>query len=104
MRHQSLATHGEAMNRDLLSTSQTVPSGPEPVSGATLFSLEVERRHNLSQRGTMSTGCAEIDNAVLLSGGFERGCVVGVSAEEADFGLLVSLFCLSFLQAWGSSC
>jgi hypothetical protein len=87
LRHQSPAAHGETMD-----TSRTVPLGLEPVSGATLFSLEVERRYDLSQRGTISTDCAEIDNAVLLNGGFERGCVVGISSEEVDFGLLVSLF------------
>jgi hypothetical protein len=61
-----------------------------PVSGATLFGLEVERRMGLRQKGNIPTGCAEIDKMVLLGGGLERGCVVGISAEEIDFGVLVS--------------
>ncbi|KAI1125761.1 hypothetical protein F5Y10DRAFT_267748 [Nemania abortiva] len=62
-----------------------------PVSGATLFAREIERRKGLRQRGTLPTGCSEIDDVLLLGGGFERGCVVGVSAEEVDFGVLFGL-------------
>ncbi|XXH02787.1 hypothetical protein Hte_009173 [Hypoxylon texense] len=62
----------------------------EPVSGATLYELEVTRREKLRRRGRIRTGCVEIDETVLL-GGFERGSVVGVSAEDGDFGLLVGL-------------
>ncbi|EMR69658.1 putative fasciclin domain family protein [Eutypa lata UCREL1] len=39
----------------------------------------------------MRTGCREIDEEALLSAGFERGCVVGVSAEDVDFGVLIGL-------------
>lgn len=62
----------------------------EPVSGATLFDQETRRRDTLARRGRCLTGCRELDDQVLL-GGFERGCVVGVSAEEEDVGLLVSM-------------
>ncbi|KAI1181093.1 hypothetical protein F4777DRAFT_525844 [Nemania sp. FL0916] len=62
-----------------------------PVSGAVLLEQEVERRWRLHQRGILSTGCAEIDDAMLVGGGFERGCVVGVSAEEMDFAVLLGL-------------
>jgi hypothetical protein len=61
----------------------------EPISGSTLFELEVARREELRRQGTLRTGCKEIDEQVLVHG-FERGCVVGVSAEEVDTGLLVS--------------
>ncbi|KAK5626832.1 hypothetical protein RRF57_002547 [Xylaria bambusicola] len=64
---------------------------PVPVSGATLYAREIGRRKGLRSRGVVSTGCSEIDDALLLGGGFERGCVVGVSAEEVDFGVLVSV-------------
>ncbi|KAI0397721.1 hypothetical protein F5Y17DRAFT_322021 [Xylariaceae sp. FL0594] len=74
-----------------------------PVSGATLYSLEVERRRNTCRRRVVSTGCAEIDNAVLLSGGFERGCVVGVSAEEVDFGLLLNVQTIARSLVFGHS-
>ncbi|OTA61435.1 hypothetical protein K449DRAFT_434502 [Hypoxylon sp. EC38] len=62
----------------------------EPASGATLFELEAARRERLKLRGRLKVGCDEIDGKALL-GGFERGEVVGVSAEEAEFGLLVGL-------------
>ncbi|KAJ0123516.1 fasciclin domain family [Diaporthe amygdali] len=62
----------------------------EPVSGATLFEQEVRRRDALARCGTCLTGCRELDDEVLL-GGFERGCVVGVSAEEEEVGLLIGL-------------
>lgn len=61
----------------------------EPVSGVILFEQETQRRDALARRGKCLTGCRELDEQVLL-GGFERGCVVGVSAEEEDVGLLVS--------------
>lgn len=68
-----------------------------PASGATLFGLEVARRANLNDgRGRLRTGCAEVDDETLL-GGFERGAVVGVSAEGEGFGMLVSVL-LSVLK------
>lgn len=68
----------------------------EPISGATLFGVEVARREQLHRRGALATGCGEIDRQVLGGGrggrgGFERGSVVGISAEGMDTGLLVSI-------------
>ncbi|KAK8099296.1 uncharacterized protein PG998_012537 [Apiospora kogelbergensis] len=63
----------------------------EPVSGSTLFDVEVARREQLHRRGTLTTGCAEIDGQVLGGHGFERGSVVGISAEHMDTGLLIGL-------------
>ncbi|KAK8005229.1 hypothetical protein PG990_011266 [Apiospora arundinis] len=67
----------------------------EPISGSTLFDVEVARREQLRRRGTLSTGCAEIDRQVLGGhgghGGFERGSVVGISAEHMDTGILIGL-------------
>ncbi|KAI0405930.1 hypothetical protein F4802DRAFT_559953 [Xylaria palmicola] len=62
-----------------------------PISGATLFRREIERRRRCHRRGVIPSGCSEIDDALLVGGGFERGCVVGVSAEEMDFGVLLGL-------------
>ncbi|TGJ84879.1 hypothetical protein E0Z10_g3882 [Xylaria hypoxylon] len=73
-----------------LNSAETAP-GLTPVSGATLFRREIERRESLHCRGVVPTGCPEIDDALLLGGGFERGCVVGISTEEVDFGLLLGL-------------
>ncbi|KAI0172665.1 hypothetical protein GGR52DRAFT_591167 [Hypoxylon sp. FL1284] len=72
--------------------SQPDPHFPlqEPISGATLYELEVARRERVRRRGRIRTGCVEIDDAVL-QGGFERGSVVGISAEDGDFGLLLGL-------------
>ncbi|RYP05832.1 hypothetical protein DL764_003543 [Monosporascus ibericus] len=72
--------------------------GLHPVSGAALYDLEVSRRRqqrlgrgNGNGRAALATGCAEVDDRVLLGGGFERGVVVGVSAAEVDFGILLGL-------------
>lgn len=62
----------------------------EPISGATLFDAEVARREQLHRRSALATGCGEIDRQVLGGRGFERGSVVGISAEHMDTGLLVS--------------
>lgn len=70
----------------------------EPVSGDILYGLEVKRRQDLRRRGRVRTGCREIDDAVL-KGGFDRGSVVGVSAEDGDVGLLVSILLL-FIILW----
>lgn len=53
----------------------------ESVSGRTLFEQEARRRDALRARGNCATGSRELDEACLAGGGFERGCVVGVSAE-----------------------
>lgn len=65
-------------------------AAPTPISGAALFRREIELRNKIRQKGVIPTGCPEIDDALLLEGGFERGCVVGISAETVDFGVLVS--------------
>ncbi len=46
------------------------------------------------------TGCSELDDYLLL-GGFERGSVVGVSAEEEEMGLLVSFYSSHLLASSG---
>lgn len=45
----------------------------------------------MRQLGPCRSGCGELDDHVLLSGGFERGSVVGVSAEDDGMGLAVGL-------------
>ncbi|KAI0143760.1 hypothetical protein GGR57DRAFT_518093 [Xylariaceae sp. FL1272] len=61
-----------------------------PVSGATLFRLEMARRRDVRDKGVVATGCGEIDDGVLM-GGFERGVVVGVSALRGEFGVSLGL-------------
>ncbi len=73
-----------------LSASQSDSRLPlKPITGVALFELDTARRNGLARKGTCLTGCRELDDKVLL-GGFERGCVVGISAEEEGIGLLVS--------------
>ncbi|KAI0385179.1 hypothetical protein F5Y04DRAFT_206895 [Hypomontagnella monticulosa] len=73
----------------------------QPASGATLFDLEVARRAKLERQGRLWIGCPEIDDATLL-GGFERGTVVGVSAEREGFGLLVGLQTIAHAVVFGT--
>lgn len=83
--------------------SQTSSHFPlDPVSGLLLFEQETARRDGLKKQGLCRTGSKELDEQVLL-GGFERGCIVGVSAEEDEMGLLVSLILLpSFMLSYTS--
>ncbi|KAI0897271.1 hypothetical protein F4806DRAFT_393654 [Annulohypoxylon nitens] len=74
----------------------------EPTSGATLFELETARRRGLRHRGALKTGAAEIDEDVLL-GGFERGQVVGVSAEEGELGVLIGLHTVAHATVFGAA-
>lgn len=74
-------------------TGEAATTTPPPglSSGAALYDVEVARRRELLHRpgkGPLKTGCPELDEALL--GGFERGSVVGVSAEDVDLGVLVS--------------
>ncbi|KAH6651872.1 hypothetical protein BKA67DRAFT_521092 [Truncatella angustata] len=72
----------------------------EPVTGTTLFGLETTRRQGLSKKGTLKTGCTELDEQVLVDG-FERGAVVGISAEEVDTGLLLGLQTVAYNLVFG---
>ncbi|SPQ19519.1 53f8500f-8201-4620-a17f-1d8ec48babf6 [Thermothielavioides terrestris] len=65
-------------------SSSHSPFGPLPAS--LLLDQELARKERLRRRGNLTTGCRELDEYVLL-GGFERGSVVGVSAEEEEMGL-----------------
>ncbi|KAK1585344.1 uncharacterized protein LY79DRAFT_671116 [Colletotrichum navitas] len=62
----------------------------EPISAAVLCSRETKRRDATKEKGPLRVGCREVDEEVLV-GGFERGTVVGVSAESEQMGLLISL-------------
>ncbi|KAK9416695.1 hypothetical protein SUNI508_09605 [Seiridium unicorne] len=87
--------------------SQSEPSqasfqyAPEPIAGSTLFEIETERRSEISRRGTLRTGCREVDEQVLVDG-FERGAVVGISAEEIDTGLLLALQTVAHNLVYGT--
>ena len=73
-----------------LHASQTSSHFPlEPVTGATLYQLEVARRQAVGRRGLLPTGCPELDDHVLVQGGFERATVVGISAEAMEMAVLV---------------
>jgi hypothetical protein len=62
----------------------------DPIQASVLCEREAKRRDQATKLGSCRTGCPEVDERVLL-GGFERGSVVGISAEEEGFGLLVGV-------------
>ena len=64
----------------------------KPLPASLLLDQELARRGcHSAANGNLMTGCSELDHYLLL-GGFERGSVVGMSAEEEEMGLLVSFF------------
>ncbi|KAK4061532.1 uncharacterized protein Triagg1_10312 [Trichoderma aggressivum f. europaeum] len=58
-------------------------SQPRLVSASALASVEKRRRDFVRSLGPCPSGCEDLDSYVLL-GGFERGSVVGISAEDED--------------------
>ncbi|KAK2767997.1 fasciclin domain family [Colletotrichum kahawae] len=62
----------------------------EPVSADVLLRRETKRRDALKKRGPVRVGCLEVDEYVLLTGGLERGSVVGISAESEQMGLMAN--------------
>jgi len=69
------------------------PEPALPVLGSVLLQNELNSKQLFANIGeTISTGCVEIDDHVL-SGGLDRGIVVGVNGED-NAGRLVSLLSL----------
>ncbi|KAI1017927.1 hypothetical protein LB504_004151 [Fusarium proliferatum] len=62
----------------------------EPIPAAILADKEVKRRDAIALLGACKTGCRVIDEEVML-GGFERGSVVGISAEDEELGVQLGL-------------
>lgn len=60
----------------------------EPISASVLADKEARRRDAATALGSCRTGCADLDDYVLL-GGFERGSVAGLSAEDEEMGVQV---------------
>ncbi|KAG5977224.1 hypothetical protein E4U56_000189 [Claviceps arundinis] len=71
------------------------PTPLPPLPAHILAAQEVRRRNALRERGPCRSGCGDLDSHVLRGGGFERGCVVGVSAEEEGVGMALGLQVLS---------
>ncbi|KAG5975786.1 hypothetical protein E4U58_007326 [Claviceps cyperi] len=72
------------------------PTPLPPLPARILAAQEVRRRNALRERGSCRSGCGDLDTHVLRVGGFERGCVVGVSAEEEEgVGMALGLQVLS---------
>ncbi|KAK3310836.1 uncharacterized protein B0T15DRAFT_571324 [Chaetomium strumarium] len=83
------------------SPSSPASSGSEyhAVDDASAYArLEEDRRQHCVGKGNLMTGCRELDEYVLL-GGFERGSIVGVSAEGEEMGLIIGLQTLARLLA-----
>ena len=69
--------------------NQTQPA--LPILGSVLLQNELKARRRFASHGErICTGCAEIDDHVLVGGGFERGIVVGINGID-EAGRLVSL-------------
>ncbi|KAH7037297.1 uncharacterized protein B0I36DRAFT_313720 [Microdochium trichocladiopsis] len=66
--------------------------GGQKGGGAVVGEEEVGRG---AERPPLRLGCTEIDDQVLLGGGFERGAVFGVSSEDVEFGMAVGLQALA---------
>lgn len=64
----------------------------DPIPASVLADKEARRRDAAVEMGYCMTGCAVLDDEVLL-GGFERGSVVGVSAEDEEMGVQASRTC-----------
>ncbi|KPM39174.1 hypothetical protein AK830_g7387 [Neonectria ditissima] len=62
----------------------------EPLSASVLADKEARRRDAATALGACGTGCPDLDDYVLL-GGFERGSVVGLSAEDEEMGVKLGL-------------
>lgn len=62
----------------------------EPISASVLADKEARRRDAATALGSCRTGCADLDDYVLL-GGFERGSVAGLSAEDEEMGVQLGL-------------
>ncbi|PKK43899.1 hypothetical protein CI102_12503 [Trichoderma harzianum] len=74
------------------------PSRPRLVSASALASIEKRRRDFVRSLGPCPSGCEDLDVYVLL-GGFERGSVVGISAEDEDgVGLGLQVLVCSLLD------
>ncbi|KAF5019221.1 hypothetical protein F66182_8780 [Fusarium sp. NRRL 66182] len=61
----------------------------EPIPASVLADKEARRRDATAILGPCKTGCAAIDQDVLL-GGLERASVVGISAEDEELGIKVN--------------
>ena len=77
------------MNSPQPSPSQASSHFPlEPIPASILADKEARRRDAVAALGACKTGCAVIDQHILM-GGFERATVVGVSAEDEELGVQV---------------
>lgn len=53
-----------------------------PIQGNVLAKAEIQRRQLAFDAGPVTTGCLSLDDA--LGGGFSRGTVVGISADDEN--------------------
>lgn len=102
---------GGAGDDERHAAATTRPFKLEPTSGAALYELEMQRQGTEGKEGgqersggsgggvppaPLRIGCPEIDECVLVGGGFERGAVFGISSEDVEAGIVVSFLWLFF--------
>ncbi|KAF5006745.1 hypothetical protein FDECE_6896 [Fusarium decemcellulare] len=73
----------------------------EPIPASVLAEREACRRDAAAKLGACITGCAVLDEQVLL-GGFERGTVVGISAEDEEMAVQLGLQTLAYSLCHGT--
>lgn len=84
------------------------PSPPEPakpILASQLLELEKKHRKRFTEQGRderISTECGEIDE--ILGGGFERGILVGISAEGGEGRLVGAFSKLSYCRQSSEGC
>ncbi|KAG6092829.1 hypothetical protein E4U31_007037, partial [Claviceps sp. LM219 group G6] len=87
MKPSSLSPSSPPPSRHATPPGHRSPTPLPPLPAHILAAQEVRRRNALRERGPCRSGCGDLDSHVLRVGGFERGCVVGVSAEEEGVGM-----------------
>ncbi|KAL7913540.1 hypothetical protein GGI35DRAFT_213541 [Trichoderma velutinum] len=85
------ALHHQALSSPAHISQVPNSSQPRLVSASALASIEKQRRDFVRSLGPCPSGCEDLDQYVLL-GGFERGSVIGISAEDEDgVGVMLGL-------------
>jgi hypothetical protein len=83
----------------------SLPEPAKPILASQLLELEKKHRKRFTKQGRderISTECGEIDE--ILGGGFERGIVVGISAEGGEGRLVGAFSKLSYCRKSSEGC
>jgi hypothetical protein len=94
------------IDHDALNNQDPSPPEPaKPILASQLLELEKKHRKRFTEQGRderISTECGEIDE--ILGGGFERGIVVGISAEGGEGRFVGAFSKLSYFRKSSEGC